>query len=126
MRQGTKPKHYLYLGYCQDGLLMILFNQQQIIDQAIIKTIILAEILVLEIDRLLKKNFLIQKSLDRIYLNHGPGSFNGIRIIVLTAKTMAHYLKIPLYVCSQLKLQLLISKKSAIIISAGKNQVYLS
>lgn len=126
MPQVTKPKYYLYLGYCQDGLLMILFNPQQIIDHAVIKTISLAEILILEIDRLLKKNFLIKQSLNRIYLNHGPGSFNGIRIIVLTAKTIAHYLKIPLYVCSELKLQLLISKKSAIIISAGKNQVYLS
>lgn len=46
---------------------------------------------------------LTPKELDRIVVNHGPGSYTGVRIGVTTAKTMAYSLGIPVVGVSSLK-----------------------
>ena len=44
------------------------------------------------------------KSLEFIAVDIGPGRFTGIRTAVNFAKTLAYYLKIPLYPCHSLRL----------------------
>lgn len=121
-----QPCYGLYWGYCQEGLLLLLFNQKGVIGQKIIQTSNLAEVLVTNISQILTDHQLTKNDLNLLCLNLGPGAFNGIRISILTGQTIAYYCQIPVYGCSQLKLQLICQKKRAIILKATKNQFYLA
>lgn len=46
---------------------------------------------------------MMPKDLDRIVVDHGPGSYTGVRIGVTTAKTMAYSLNIPVVGVSSLE-----------------------
>lgn len=48
------------------------------------------------IDQLLKKHDLTVQDLTAIEVNHGPGSFTGIRVGITIAQTLAKTLVIPL------------------------------
>ena len=63
-----------------------------------------SELMVTEIDNILKRNQVDKKDLDSIVVGIGPGSYTGVRIGVTIAKTIAYALKIKVYAKSSLSL----------------------
>lgn len=63
-----------------------------------------SEMMVTEVDNILKRNNLTNKDLDGVVVGIGPGSYTGVRIGVTIAKTIAYSLKIKLYAKSSLSL----------------------
>ena len=62
------------------------------------------EMMVSEIDNILRRNKIDKSELDGIVVGSGPGSYTGVRIGVTIAKTIAYALKIKLYAKSSLSL----------------------
>jgi len=58
--------------------------------------------LMVEIEKILESNALSVDDIDEIIVGEGPGSYTGVRIGVVVAKTMAYALDIPLYKVSSL------------------------
>lgn len=63
-----------------------------------------SEMMITEIDNILKRNNVDKKDLDAVVVGVGPGSYTGVRIGVTIAKTIAYALKIKLYGKSSLSL----------------------
>ena len=63
-----------------------------------------SEMMVTEIDNILKRNKLTKNDLDGVVVGIGPGSYTGVRIGVTIGKTIAYALKIKLYAKSSLSL----------------------
>lgn len=63
-----------------------------------------SEMMVPEIDNIMKRNEVKKEELDAIVVGIGPGSYTGIRIALTIAKTMCYALKIPMYSVSSLSL----------------------
>ena len=63
-----------------------------------------SEMMVPEIDAIMKRNNIVKEDLNAIVVGNGPGSYTGIRIALTIAKTMAYALHIPLYTVSSLSL----------------------
>lgn len=59
--------------------------------------------LMVEIEALLKRNGVDVSELTEIIVGEGPGSYTGVRIGVVVAKTLATSLSIPLYKVSSLE-----------------------
>ncbi|HLC38765.1 MAG TPA: tRNA (adenosine(37)-N6)-threonylcarbamoyltransferase complex dimerization subunit type 1 TsaB [Patescibacteria group bacterium] len=55
-----------------------------------------SENLLIRIDQLLSKNKVNLKDLKTIIVNHGPGSFTGLRVGISCANALAESLKIPI------------------------------
>lgn len=62
-----------------------------------------SEMMVEEIDKLLKKNHVSRNDLSSVVVSKGPGSYTGVRIALSIAKTVSFALNIPLYLVSSLK-----------------------
>ena len=63
-----------------------------------------SEMMVTEVDNILKRNNLTKNDLDAVVVGIGPGSYTGVRIGVTIAKTIAYALKIKIYAKSSLSL----------------------
>lgn len=63
-----------------------------------------SELMVEEIDNILKRNHVSKEELDAVVVGIGPGSYTGVRIGVTIAKTIAYALKIKVYAKSSLSL----------------------
>ena len=63
-----------------------------------------SEMMVTEVDNILKRNNVDKKDLDTIVVGVGPGSYTGVRIGVTIAKTIAYALRIKLIGKSSLSL----------------------
>ena len=63
-----------------------------------------SEMMVTEVDNILKRNNIDKSELDGVVVGIGPGSYTGVRIGVTIAKTIAYALKIKLYAKSSLSL----------------------
>ena len=63
-----------------------------------------SEMMVSEVDNILKRNNIDKSELDGVVVGIGPGSYTGVRIGVTIAKTIAYTLKIKLYAKSSLSL----------------------
>ena len=63
-----------------------------------------SEMMVTEVDNILKRNNISKSDLDAVVVGAGPGSYTGVRIGVTIAKTIAYSLKIKLYAKSSLSL----------------------
>ena len=63
-----------------------------------------SEMMVTEVDNILKRNHLDKKNLDGVVVGIGPGSYTGVRIGVTIAKTIAYALHIKIYAKSSLSL----------------------
>ncbi len=87
---------YLSVGLSKDGKVVdsIFYNawQRQ------------SEVMVTEIDNILKRNKVDKKDLDAVVVGIGPGSYTGVRIGVTIAKVVAYALKIKIYAKSSLSL----------------------
>ncbi|MCH9631497.1 MAG: hypothetical protein S4CHLAM37_15200 [Chlamydiia bacterium] len=78
--------------------------------------------LVLEIKTLLKQANILKNDLDFIGTSLGPGSFIGTRVGIVTAKTLAYALEIPIaYFCS-LEIYNPISDTSFAVLSDAKSK----
>ena len=87
---------YLSVGLAKDGKVVdsIFYNawQRQ------------SELMVTEVDNIIKRNNIDKKELDAVVVGIGPGSYTGVRIGVTIAKTIAYALKIKVYAKSSLSL----------------------
>ena len=63
-----------------------------------------SEMMVTEIDNILKRNRIQKSDLDAVVIGIGPGSYTGVRIAVTIGKTIAYALHIKLYAKSSLSL----------------------
>ena len=63
-----------------------------------------SEMMVTEVDNILKRNNIDKSELNGVVVGVGPGSYTGVRIGVTIAKTIAYVLKIKLYAKSSLSL----------------------
>lgn len=76
-----------------------------------------SELLVLQIENLLKKHQLNYRDLTLIAASSGPGSFTGTRIGITCAKTLQIALKKPLILINNLEAQAFASKDSQVFIA---------
>jgi tRNA threonylcarbamoyl adenosine modification protein YeaZ len=67
------------------------------------------------------------KDISALAVNQGPGSFTGIRTGIITARTMAQFLNLPVYVFNQFELLAFgISKPLAVYLDALRGRAYHS
>ena len=85
-----------------------------------------SEVMVLEIQNILKRNKIENKDLDAVVVGVGPGSYTGVRIAITIAKTMAYALKIKLYKVSSLSLLKDREKPTISIFNARSGRVYFA
>lgn len=82
-------KNQLYLDVTTKHCVIALYKNQQLVDYSITKTNNnLTDLVVELINELLNKHQLNQKDLDQLYLNTGPGSFTGVRVGIIIARTL--------------------------------------
>ena len=85
-----------------------------------------SELMVKEIDVLLKRNNLSAKDIDEVVVTIGPGSYTGIRIALTIAKTLAFALNIKIYAISSLAAQRIGGQKTIAVINARSNRSYVA
>ncbi len=87
----------------------------------------IATSLMWQIDRALKDAAWDKKDLCGLVVGQGPGSFTGIRCAVVTARTLAQALELPLIsVCRLEGYALRTIGKTAVVISAGSQLFFMS
>ncbi len=74
---------------------------------------------------LLNENGIKVKNLDAVIVNHGPGSFTGIRIGIAFALGLVTPFNIPLFGISTLEACVLNEEKQAIAVNAIKDTFYV-
>lgn len=81
-----------------EKLSLALVHSKKLRDQKIFEgPTVLAEDLLVWIEELLKSNQLTPHEIKAMGICVGPGAFTGLRLAMVTAKTLAYALKIPLY-----------------------------
>ena len=85
-----------------------------------------SELMVDEIDNILKRNKIDKKELDAVVVGIGPGSYTGVRIGVTIAKTIAYALKIKVYAKSSLSLLKYKNEPTICLFNARSNRSYFA
>ena len=85
-----------------------------------------SELLIPEIDNIMKRNGVDKKDIDTIVLGIGPGSYTGVRIALTVAKTMAYVLKAKTYAVSSLSLFGVKDKPTIVITNARSGRSYFA
>lgn len=107
--------------------LAIYDNKKILLDYSIHVNKNVTDIIVEQIDNLLKKMQMSFAMLDAIYLDIGPGSFTGVKVGVIIAKTIKLiYPKINIKIISSLLLQTPNNKPYISIIDAKSNKSYIA
>ena len=83
-----------------------------------------SEVMVQEIDNILKRNKLDKSSIGAVVVGIGPGSYTGVRIGVTIAKTIAYALKIKIYAKSSLSLLKIDDKPTICLFNARGGRSY--
>ena len=83
-----------------------------------------SEVMVQEIDNILKRNKLDKSSIGAVVVGIGPGSYTGVRIGVTIAKTIAYALKIKIYAKSSLSLLKIDDKPTICLFNARSGRSY--
>ncbi len=84
-----------------------------------------ASVLLPSIDEALKELSWDKASLDLITVGVGPGSFTGVRVSVITARTIAQGLRLAVYPVSLLEvLAATVERPCSIVLSAGGGKFY--
>ena len=84
-----------------------------------------SELLVAEIDRLMKENGLQRTDIESVAVGKGPGSYTGVRIAMSVAKVIAMALHIPLYAVSSLEILKNPCKTSLCLVNARSKRSYV-
>ena len=108
----------LNIGLAKDGVLLDRISYQAWQRQS--------ELMVKEIDNILKRNHLTAKDIHDVIVTIGPGSYTGIRIALTIAKTLAYALNIKIYAISSLLAQNALEKKTISVINARSNRSYVA
>ena len=83
---------------CSKGVNLIFYNKNKIIYQFNNSNILNAsEILISKIESIFKKKKISYKSLSKVIIINGPGSFTGIRASITFAKILKLTLSVPIY-----------------------------
>ena len=85
-----------------------------------------SELLVPEIDNIMKRNNIQKEDIDSIVLGIGPGSYTGVRIALTVAKTMAYVLKAKVYAVSSLSLFGVKDKETITVTNARSGRSYFA
>ncbi len=85
-----------------------------------------SEMLVKEIDDLLKRNKLNSKDINEVIVSKGPGSYTGVRIGLTVGKIVATSLDVPLYLVSSLEGLKDVNKKSLCVSNARNKRSYVA
>lgn len=85
-----------------------------------------SELMVTEIDNILKRNNIDKKELDAVVVGIGPGSYTGVRIGVTIAKTIAYALKIKIYAKSSLSLLKIDNEPTICLFNARSGRSYFA
>lgn len=111
----------LYLGIHQRQLLIgVMVHNQQPIQFHTSPANRLSENLLITIKGVLQQHNLNWHDLEHIYLSHGPGHFNGIRLLVLLVKTIATWHNISVSCISNLQLHLLCTNQTQVATLANR------
>tara|TARA_B100000401_G_scaffold412877_1_gene332669 strand:+ start:369 stop:998 length:630 start_codon:yes stop_codon:yes gene_type:complete len=95
---------FLILDFTQ-SLRLIIVNKQKILFQKEVKSKKnISEILVIEIEKFLKKSKIKIKKIRSIYVITGPGSFTGVRSALTFAKSLRLILKIDIFGLSKFEI----------------------
>ena len=85
-----------------------------------------SELMVTEVDNILKRNKVDKKDLDAVVVGIGPGSYTGVRIGVTIAKTIAYALKIKVYAMSSLSLLRIENEPTICLFNARSGRSYFA
>lgn len=106
----------LVVGLAEDGKVI-----DQIVYQAWQKQ---SELMIPEIEKILKNNNVSPKEIGEIHVTKGPGSYTGIRIALTIAKIYAMTLGIPCYAYSSLKVLQKEGQPSICLMNARSQRSY--
>jgi len=85
-----------------------------------------SEYMIVEIDKIFKKNKLDIKKINGVMVSIGPGSYTGIRIALTIAKVICLALSIPIYPVSTLEINKKIDDNSIVLFNARSNRSYIA
>ena len=85
-----------------------------------------SELMIPEIEKILKKNKVDPKEINEILVTKGPGSYTGVRIALTIAKVYAYLLNIPVYAFSSLKALEDPDNTSICLINARSSRSYVA
>ncbi len=83
-----------------------------------------SELMIPEIENILKRNNLSPKDIHEIVVTHGPGSYTGLRIALTIAKVYSYANKCDLYSLSSLNVLIKPDTPSICLINARSNRSY--
>ncbi|HKL72974.1 MAG TPA: tRNA (adenosine(37)-N6)-threonylcarbamoyltransferase complex dimerization subunit type 1 TsaB [Candidatus Onthovivens sp.] len=84
-----------------------------------------SELMILEIDHILKRNKLEAKAISKIITTLGPGSYTGVRIALTIAKIYGYALNIPVYALSALNILKFDNQPTICLLNARSNRSYI-
>jgi tRNA threonylcarbamoyladenosine biosynthesis protein TsaB len=84
-----------------------------------------SELLVAEIDKMLKKHDVKRADLGEVVVSKGPGSYTGVRIALTVAKTISFALSIPLFLVSSLEVLKVPSRPTICLVNARSKRSYI-
>jgi len=84
-----------------------------------------SELMILEIEKLLKEHHVSPKEIGEIIVTHGPGSYTGLRIGLTIAKVYSYAVKCPCYSLSSLNVLIKKDTNSICLLNARSNRSYI-
>ena len=108
---------YLTVGISEDGKVSKLIRYEAWQKQS--------ELMIVEIQNLLKESGIAVNSIDNIVSCKGPGSYTGVRIALTIAKAFAYCLSKPLYLVSSLEALRKQGEKSICVMNARSKRSYI-
>ncbi len=107
-------------------LVVGLAKDNKVIDQTIYKAWQKqSEFMILEIEKILKRNNIDPKSVGEIVVSKGPGSYTGVRIALTIAKIYGYALNISVFAISSLQMLMKKDKPSICLMNARSARSYI-
>ena len=84
-----------------------------------------SELLVAELDKMLKANKVTRDQIAAVVVSKGPGSYTGVRIALSVAKVLSFAQNVPLYLASSLEMMKDGDKPSICLVNARSKRSYI-